>query len=278
MTKHQQPNAQPASEPTPDTWKLTPPAERFREWMEDKHPAHDWPQPTTGIAAMAEHYFASQPPASEPDYACKVCGNAHDETGTLEHGRGCYTQDEDGGGSEYIEEADKSRHPAEPSGRHVPSVKDIDDVYTEELSEEAIADLEKLRQPATPAGEREEAETLNEERLRILKIKRATCQGCLAAAMGKPLHTVADSGYPSRSYCGDAWEQGWEFINGSAEWHANLAALEASHTALQAKLDAVAGLVEKWREAAEMLSNTIVKDVLRQCADELAAALAGGGK
>jgi hypothetical protein len=57
-------------------------------------------------------------PASEPDYACKVCGNAPDETGTLEHGRGCYTQDEDGGGSEYIEEADKSRHPAsDPSGR-----------------------------------------------------------------------------------------------------------------------------------------------------------------
>jgi hypothetical protein len=98
--------------------------------------------------------------------------------------------------------------------------------------------------PAAPAGEREEAETLNEERLRILKIKRATCQGCLAAAMGKPLHTVADSGYPSRSYCGDAWEQGWEYINGSATWQEH-AALEASHAALQAKLDAVAEAARK---------------------------------
>jgi hypothetical protein len=36
-------------------------------------------------------------------YACKVCGNVPDETGCLEHGRGCYTQSEDGGGTSYVE-------------------------------------------------------------------------------------------------------------------------------------------------------------------------------
>jgi hypothetical protein len=38
-------------------------------------------------------------------YECKVCGNTPDDSGILEHGRGCYMVDEDGGGSEYIEEA-----------------------------------------------------------------------------------------------------------------------------------------------------------------------------
>jgi hypothetical protein len=57
-----------------------------------------------------------------------------------------------------------------------------------------------------------------EQKERIAKIKRATCQGCLAAALGLPLHAVAESGYAPRSYCGDAWEAGWEYINGSAAW------------------------------------------------------------
>lgn len=34
---------------------------------------------------------------------CKVCGNSNDEDGCIEHGRGCYVVDEDGGGSEYPE-------------------------------------------------------------------------------------------------------------------------------------------------------------------------------
>jgi hypothetical protein len=29
---------------------------------------------------------------------CKVCGNTPDDTGTIEHGRGCYVVSEDGGG------------------------------------------------------------------------------------------------------------------------------------------------------------------------------------
>jgi hypothetical protein len=30
--------------------------------------------------------------------ACKVCGNEPDEDGVIEHGRGCYVVNEDGGG------------------------------------------------------------------------------------------------------------------------------------------------------------------------------------
>lgn len=41
-------------------------------------------------------------------FACKVCGNVPDSEGNLEHGKGCYTQSADGGGDEYIEEADRS--------------------------------------------------------------------------------------------------------------------------------------------------------------------------
>lgn len=34
-------------------------------------------------------------------FACKVCGNIPDETGEVDHGRGCYTQSSDGGGSSW---------------------------------------------------------------------------------------------------------------------------------------------------------------------------------
>jgi hypothetical protein len=37
------------------------------------------------------------------DYACEVCSNVPDEEGRLEHGRGCYTQSSDGGGSSRVE-------------------------------------------------------------------------------------------------------------------------------------------------------------------------------
>ena len=37
------------------------------------------------------------------DYACEVCGNAPDEQGCIEHGKGCYTQSEDGGGDSWVE-------------------------------------------------------------------------------------------------------------------------------------------------------------------------------
>ena len=36
-------------------------------------------------------------------YECKVCGNVPDEFGVIEHGKGCYTQGEDGGGCSFVE-------------------------------------------------------------------------------------------------------------------------------------------------------------------------------
>ena len=51
-------------------------------------------------------------PLSEPskltyderaEFACEVCGNVPDEYGIIEHGRGCYTQCEDGGGLSIVE-------------------------------------------------------------------------------------------------------------------------------------------------------------------------------
>lgn len=38
---------------------------------------------------------------------CKVCGNVPDEHGELEHGKGCYQLDEDGGGSEWFNPEEK---------------------------------------------------------------------------------------------------------------------------------------------------------------------------
>jgi hypothetical protein len=36
-------------------------------------------------------------------YACDVCGNVPDENGVIEHGKGCYTQSEDGGGTSVVD-------------------------------------------------------------------------------------------------------------------------------------------------------------------------------
>jgi hypothetical protein len=52
-------------------------------------------------------------------------------------------------------------------------------------------------------------------------------------------------------------------------WFSQSARLEASHAALQAKLDGVAGLVKKWRYEAKHYP------AMNHCADELESALAG---
>jgi hypothetical protein len=59
-------------------------------------------------------------------------------------------------------------------------------------------------------------------------------------------------------------------------WFSQSARLEASHTALQAKLDAVAGLVKKWRAWSRGIGKSPVAAqwAYTRCADELAAALA----
>jgi hypothetical protein len=104
--------------------------------------------------------------------------------------------------------------------------------------------------PAAPAGEREEVERLRgcEILLGTLRPKLADCEQALAKA------------------------------------HQREAALEASHAALQAKLDAVAGLVGKWRETSEASERracighfpegySAESRAYENCADELAAAL-----
>lgn len=46
------------------------------------------------------------------EHACDVCGNWPDEYGVIEHGRGCFVVDEDGGGTSYVELP--ARAPATP--------------------------------------------------------------------------------------------------------------------------------------------------------------------
>jgi hypothetical protein len=36
-------------------------------------------------------------------FACKICGNVPSEDGNLEHAKGCYSQSENGGGTEFID-------------------------------------------------------------------------------------------------------------------------------------------------------------------------------
>jgi hypothetical protein len=58
-------------------------------------------------AILKEHPAAQPAPVQEPErgYSCKVCGNKPDANGWLEHGSGCYTQSENGGGTEFISDA-----------------------------------------------------------------------------------------------------------------------------------------------------------------------------
>ena len=41
--------------------------------------------------------------AEREPYACDVCGNVPDEDGMIEHGKGCYTQSDEGFGFSYVE-------------------------------------------------------------------------------------------------------------------------------------------------------------------------------
>jgi hypothetical protein len=135
------------------------------------------------------------------------------------------------------------------------------------------ADVLEGRHPAAPAGEREEVERLREENRR----------------RQETIEALADRLYASREiWCDDYSKQTLERAQAEADEHGvpvcvvvhgmsaakvlprKMAALEASHTALQAKLDAVAGLVEKFN--ANRL--TAVSYCRYHAADELAAALA----
>jgi hypothetical protein len=64
--------------------------------------------------------WTNVPAEVRQNYACKVCGNYPDEEGVLDHGRGCYMLDENGGGSEYIdppEHLPQSLTPTPPAKR-----------------------------------------------------------------------------------------------------------------------------------------------------------------
>jgi hypothetical protein len=74
-------------------------------------------QLTPAKTAIAKCKAALAQPAQERDFSCKVCGNKPNSDGELEHGKGCYTQDENGGGSEFISDAVTAPQPAqEPFG------------------------------------------------------------------------------------------------------------------------------------------------------------------
>lgn len=59
--------------------------------------------------------------------ACSVCGNWPNEEGELEHGRGCYTQSENGGGSEFFDVSDMAAfgHKPQPLAAAIERFPDI---------------------------------------------------------------------------------------------------------------------------------------------------------
>ena len=58
-------------------------------------------QPTVEILNTRLSYEERQ------KYACDVCSNVPDEYGVIEHGRGCYTQSENGGGTSLVDFTDE---------------------------------------------------------------------------------------------------------------------------------------------------------------------------
>lgn len=71
----------------------------------------DLATPASGWKAAAERWRdaylqgLSPPPTTESGlakYQCGVCGNKPDSEGVLQHGRGCFTLSEEGGGEEYV--------------------------------------------------------------------------------------------------------------------------------------------------------------------------------
>lgn len=57
-------------------------------------------------------------------YACDVCGNVPDQDGLIEHGRGCYTQSENGGGTSLVKFAKSIPTPAELKADEDESIAD----------------------------------------------------------------------------------------------------------------------------------------------------------
>ncbi len=71
---------------------------------------HRWsprtdPLPPADLPAGARVLVEGDLFGDDPGWTCKVCGNWPDETGLVEHGRGCYVVDSDGGGFEVVDES-----------------------------------------------------------------------------------------------------------------------------------------------------------------------------
>ena len=120
------------------------------------------------IAAIKE---ALAQPEQEPvvDYSCNVCSNKPDADGCLEHGSGCYTQSEDGGGIEFIPEYVFA--PAAPVQDVVPegvivAIRNEGLTLVKDLQGYRLMRLGKIEAQATPpAAQREWVELTEEEKL-----------------------------------------------------------------------------------------------------------------
>lgn len=61
------------------------------------------------VAETADYQRTQRRLAWREENACDVCGNWPDNEGVIDHGRGCYTQSSDGGGTSYVEPPDFSK-------------------------------------------------------------------------------------------------------------------------------------------------------------------------
>lgn len=59
------------------------------------------PTPGTSRLIAAFRFYAAKANHEIARSECEVCGNAIGPDGMIEHGKGCYTQSEDGGGSSF---------------------------------------------------------------------------------------------------------------------------------------------------------------------------------
>ena len=71
-------------------------------------------------------------------FACDVCGNVPDETGMIEHGRGCYVVSADGGGETWV---------------YFPEWNTANERTVKWDKEQSQYLLEKLKVPCSPTSE-----------------------------------------------------------------------------------------------------------------------------
>jgi hypothetical protein len=87
---------------------------------------------------MSMSEWTNVPAEVRQNYACKVCSNYPDEEGVLDHGRGCYMIDENGGGSEYIEMDHPTPAPLKP--------------LASDITQEQANELQDILRTLVPSG------------------------------------------------------------------------------------------------------------------------------